>query len=192
MGGVDHVMAKLTPKQSLFVDEYLIDLNATAAYKRAGYKAKGNAAEVNAARLLRNAKVQEALNERMKERQQRTEVTQDNVIKELAKIAFSDLKDFVRWDERGVDILDSEDVDGTVLAEISETVNIQVFPNGGESEKRQKKVKPHDKMKALELLGKHLGMFTDKVEHSGSVTTTNIDMSSLSIEELRALAKLDE
>ena len=83
-------MAKLTAKQQRFCDEYLIDLNATQAAIRAGYSKRTAAA--SAARLLRNVKVQEYISEKQKEIEKRTEVTQDMVIKELAKIAFLDIR----------------------------------------------------------------------------------------------------
>lgn len=163
---------KLTPKQKAFVDEYLVDLNATQAAIRAGYSKKtaGRIGQEN----LQKPVIQTAIQAQMKEREKRTEVTADKVVQELAKIAFADLKDYARWDETGVEILNSEDVDGTVLAEVSETVNYQIFPNGGESEKRQKKIKPHDKMKALELLGRHLAMFTDK-QQVENITPTFVE-----------------
>ena len=80
----------MTEKQKIFADEYLIDLNATRAY-RVAYPSvkKDEAAAVNGSKLLRNTKVQEYISERMQERQQRTEVTQDMVVKELAAIAFA-------------------------------------------------------------------------------------------------------
>lgn len=80
----------LTAKQKLFVQEYLIDLNATRAYKAAGYVAKGNAAEVNASRLLSNAKVQAAIQEAMDKRSARTEITQDMVLQRWWAIATAD------------------------------------------------------------------------------------------------------
>ena len=80
----------LTPKQKIFADEYLIDLNATRAYKVAYPSCKKDeAAAVNGSKLLRNTKVAEYIQERMKEREKRTEITQDMVLQELAKIAFS-------------------------------------------------------------------------------------------------------
>ncbi|MGX8791727.1 terminase small subunit [Oceanobacillus sp. M60] len=153
-------MAKLTPKQKSFVEEYLIDLNATQAAIRAGYSKK--TAYKTGTENLRKPQIAESIQAAMDERSKRTEITADKVLQELAKIGYSKLTDFVHWNEHGVEILDSEEVDGSVLSEITETINVQVFPNGGESEKRQKKVKLHDKMKALELLGKHLVLFTDK------------------------------
>jgi phage terminase small subunit len=162
---------KLTDKQKRFADEYLIDLNATAAYKRAGYEAQGNAAEVNAIRLLSNAKVKAYIEKRMKDREKRTEITQDRVLEQLSKIAFADIKDMLSFktvktlDETAtalvgqpiltyktvIDLKDSDDIDGSLIAEVSET-------------KDGFKFKRNDQMKALELIGKHLGMFTDKTE----------------------------
>lgn len=74
----------LTEKQQRFVEEYLIDLNASAAYKRAGYSAKGNAAETCAARLLRNVQVQAAISELRAEQSEKTGVTAEWVLTEAA------------------------------------------------------------------------------------------------------------
>ena len=94
-------MAKLTEKQKRFVDEYLIDLNATQAYKRAGYSVKSdNAAGVEGLKLLRNPKIQIHIHERQLELQKRTEITQDKVLNELAKIAFSSGADFAQVVDR--------------------------------------------------------------------------------------------
>ncbi|MGH7476573.1 MAG: terminase small subunit [Longimicrobiales bacterium] len=79
---------QLTPKQAAFVREYLVDLNATAAYKRAGYRASGNAAEVNASRLLRNAKVAAAVGAAIELRAERVELTAAEVLDELRAIGF--------------------------------------------------------------------------------------------------------
>ena len=73
-----------TSKQSRFVQEYLVDLNGKQAAIRAGYSAK--TAEVQASRLLRNAKVQQALQAAMQARSRRTEVTADRVVAEFAKL----------------------------------------------------------------------------------------------------------
>lgn len=71
----------LNDMQIRFVEEYLLDLNRTAAYKRAGYKGEGNTAYVNASRLLRNAKVSQAIRDALDERSRRVKVTQDEVLK---------------------------------------------------------------------------------------------------------------
>jgi phage terminase small subunit len=148
---------KLTDKQKRFADEYLIDLNATAAYKRAGYEAQGNAAEVNAVRLLSNAKVKSYIGKRMKDREKRTEITQDKVIQELAHIAFDDIKNYLRFypDSEGsikMDIKDSDTIDTRSIGEVS------LGKDG------QFRFKMYCKDNALVQLGKHLGMFVEKSE----------------------------
>ena len=85
-------MAKLSDKQKKFIDEYLVDLNATQAAIRAGYKEK--TADRTGAENLRKPQIQREIQKRMQERQQRTEVTQDMVVKELAAIAFARATDY--------------------------------------------------------------------------------------------------
>ena len=93
----------MTEKQKIFADEYLIDLNATRAY-RVAYPSvkKDETARANGSRMLTNANVVKYISERMKERQQRTEVTQDMVIKELAAIAFARVTDYVEIRSNGL------------------------------------------------------------------------------------------
>ena len=118
----------LNPRQQMFVKEYLIDLNATAAYKRAGYAAKGNAAEVAAARLLRHVQVAEAIQAGMDARSAKTGLTAEYVLESIQRIAES-----------------AEAADDRAAA-----------------------------LKGHELLGKHLRLFTDKIEHSGKVEHVEI------------------
>jgi len=156
-------MKKLTPKQKAFVAEYLIDLNAARAARDAGYSAK--TANVKAAQLMASVQVQAAIQEAMQARGKRTEVTADAVLAQLAKIAFVDIKDIVTWGVDGIHVRNSEDVDGTVLTEVSETMS-----EGGWT----KKVKLADRMRALELLGKHLGMFTEKLKVDIDVSLADV------------------
>lgn len=157
----------LTQKQRRFVDEYLIDLNATQAAIRAGYSAK--TAQEQSSRLLSNVMVGQAIAARMKDRERRTEITQDRVLRELAKIGFSDIRRAVGWgaaapDPEGDDpplnsvwLVPSEEVDPDTSAAISE---ISQTAQGV-------KIKLHDKRAALVDIGRHLGMFRDKVEVTG-------------------------
>lgn len=187
-------MAKLTDKQKRFVDEYLIDLNATRAYK-AAYPSvkKDEVAAAASARLLRNVKVQDYLMERQKDLQKRTEITQDKVLQELARIGFADIKDYLSFrtektvitydTDTGepiidyspiIEMLDSDQVDGKVIQEVS--INSKgVFT-----------FKLYSKLDALEKIGKTLGMFKDKVELSGNI---NNPFEGLTTEELKELLK---
>lgn len=164
-------MAKLTPKQQRFVDEYLIDLNATQAAIRAGYSPK--TADVQASRLLTNAKVTEAVSKAMKRRETRTEVTQDRVIEELAKIAFSDGSDFAEVVDEQVTDPETGQVTNTQQVHFTETKNLSKEKKAAISQikygKNGVEVTSYDKLRALELLGKHLGMF-DKHEQEAEET----------------------
>lgn len=116
----------LTPKQERFVQEYLVDLNATQAAIRAGYKEK--TASAIGSENLRKPEIQKALKKALKDREERTEVTQDYVIRKLVEIA----------DKEASDAQDSE-------------------------------LKYSNKLRALELLGKHTGAFEKVVEDDGGV-----------------------
>lgn len=170
---------KLTPKQKLFADEYLIDLNATRAYKEA-YKSvkKDETARTNGSRMLTNANVSKYIKERMNERSRRTEITQDNVLKELATIAFAKVTDFVTIENGVVIVKDTKDIPKDLLPAIA---SIKEGKNGIE-------VSFYNKDKSLELLGRHLGMFNDKIEISGTV---NNPMEGLTTEELKKLIEDD-
>ncbi len=91
-------MVKLTEKQKLFADEYLIDLNATRAYKEI-YKSckKDETDRVNGSKLLTNTNVARYIDKRMRDREKRTEITQDMVLRELAKIGYADIKDYLEY-----------------------------------------------------------------------------------------------
>jgi phage terminase small subunit len=170
----------LTPKQARFVEEYLIDLNATQAATRAGYSPRS--AEVEGCRLLKNAKVAVMVQTAIAERSARTEITADRVLKELAKLGFADLRKAVIWranvtgmvegDDGAqrlavtneVQLIDSDKLDDDTAAAISEV---------GQDSRGGLKIKMHDKRGALESIGRHLGMFTDKVEHSGRIAVSD-------------------
>ena len=145
-------MAKLTNKQKKFIDEYLVDLNATQAAIRAGYKEK--AAYRTGAENLRKPQIQEEIQKRMQERQQRTEVTQDMVVKELAAIAFARATDYAEVKGGAVRIKDTDFLSDEQIRAIA---GIKEGANGIE-------IKLNDKEKALEFLGRHLGMWNDKLD----------------------------
>lgn len=149
-------MAKLTPKQKRFVAEYLVDLNATQAAGRAGYK------DPNIGRqLITKNNVAEAIRKSMADREERTGVTQDWVVQELYKIAHADRGGIAKV-VGGVRVVltDTDELDDEQRAALV----------GVEETKFGIKVTTCDKLKALELLGRHLGMFTDKVEQTGETT----------------------
>jgi phage terminase small subunit len=164
----------LNDKQRRFVSEYLIDLNGTQAAIRAGYSEKTAGAQ--AFDLLKKPELQEALSVAMQAREKRTGITQDRVLQELAKIGFSDIRRVVRWGNTELKVNESGDEEGpttevyhglclTAADEIDDdtAAAIAEVSQGREG----LKVKLYDKRAALVDIGRHLGMFKDKVELSG-------------------------
>lgn len=146
---------ELTEKQQRFVEEYLIDLNATQAAIRSGYSA--NTADQQGSRMLTNVKVQNEISKAMAERSKRTGVNQDRVVQELARIAFVKMTDVVNADGKiRPDACDDD------LACIESVKYKRSDTDTGSSEERE--IKIASKLKALELLGKHLGMWNDKLD----------------------------
>lgn len=175
----------MNERQKRFADEYLIDLNAEAAAIRAGYSPRY--ARGNAHKLVANSCVSEYIKKRMADREKRTEITQDKVLRELALIAFSNAADYAAVVEK--ETLDDEGnpvvyrtVEPVLTEELTEDQKraIAVIKKGRDGFE----VKPYDKIRALELIGKHIGMFTDKVELKGNV---NNPMEGLTTEELKKL-----
>lgn len=186
----------LNEKQKRFCEEYIIDLNATQSALRAGYSK--NTAYSQGQRLLKNVEVQENIRLLIEKRSERTEISQDRVIEELANIAFANATDYASVVERQATVevegkmVPIFDDDGnplmyrTVEPVLTETLTekqrraLSVIKKGRDGFE----VKPYDKIRALELLGKHLGMFDDKIEVSGQL---NNPMAGLTTEELKKL-----
>lgn len=190
-------MAKLTKKQQRFVDEYLIDLNATQAAIRAGYS-EDSAKEIGCENLTK-PNIQQAVAEQMAERSKRTEITQDKVLRELAAIAFAKATDYASVIEKQAVYTTDEGVriplhDENGNAVMIQDVQLVLTDTLNDAQKTALAEIKHGKYgievtmcskeKALELLGRHLGMFKDKVELSGIET----EMSKLDaiISQMRA------
>lgn len=157
----------LTPKQARFVQEYLIDLNATQAAIRAGYSAK--TAEQQGPRLLGNVGVAEAIAAGQAKRAERTEITADRVLTELAKIGFANMADYMGSNPGGDPFLDFSALTRDQAAALQE-VTVEDYVDGrGEDARQVKRVKFKlaDKRAALVDVGRHLGMFKERFEHTG-------------------------
>ena len=160
----------LTKNQKIFANEYLIDRNATRAYKVAYPRCKKEESAATAgARLLRNVKVDEYIEQRMKDREERTEITQDMVLKELAKLGFFDPRKLFHPDGKPKDITELDDDTAACIAGLEVLEQYEGNGDNREFVGYVKKYKLTDKKGSLELLGRHLGMFKDKVEVSGSM-----------------------
>lgn len=147
----------LNARQQQFCEEYLIDLNATQAAIRAGYSKK--TANEQGARLLANVSIQEYVQQRRKVLQKGLEITQERVLNEYAKIAFFDIRK-VYTDSNSLKAVKDFDEDSAAVV-----AGIEVFEEfSGYGESREHigntmKVKLHNKVAALDALGKHLGLF---------------------------------
>ena len=179
----------LKGKQLLFVKEYLIDLNATQAALRAGYSKK-TAFRIGAENLQKPA-IQEAIQEAIADREKRTDITADKVLRRWWEIANVDVNDLVEYrrapcpdcwagaeedpppeinqhcprchgEGKGhVHIHDSRKLRGAA----------RIAYNGAQVGKDGVKVLILDRDKALEMVARHLGMFKEKLELSGGITT---------------------
>lgn len=154
-------MAKLSAKQQRFVDEYLIDLNATQAAIRAGYST--NTAKEIGCENLTKPNIANAIAKAQAERSKRTGVNADRILLELAKIAFVNPTDVINMTDatiRG----DANRDDTAAIA----SVKVKTIPTE-DGDITEREIRTYDKIKALELCGKHIGMFTDKFKIEGVV-----------------------
>jgi len=142
----------LTEKQSAFVSEYIIDLNAKQAAIRAGYSAK--TAEVQGSVLLSNPKVKKAVQSAMEDRGVRTKITADRVLHEIERLAMFDPKDLTR-------LTGPRDIEN-----LPEEVRRAIV--GWKWDKQGNFMVDLAKEKALEMLGRHHGLFIDRKEITGS------------------------
>ena len=144
---------KLTPKQRMFVSEYLVDLNATQAAIRAGYSSR-NADKIGS-ELLGKTRVSSAIQEQMNARAERTLVTADRVIKEYARVAFFDPKKIFDESGRPLPVCEMDEDTRRAVAGL----DVVVIGNTDTGVGEVQKIKITNKLGALEALGKHLGIF---------------------------------
>jgi phage terminase small subunit len=159
--------ANLGPRQERFVEEYLLDVNAKQAAIRAGYSPK--TAEVQGSRLLSNAKVKRAIAARMAERSKRTEVTSDYVL--------SKIQGTIERCSQAEPVLDRKGEPVMTQTPEGELAPAYTFNAAGV-------------LKGCELLGRHLGMFTDKLEvEDKRKKSPMMDMTEDEMFELLALRR---
>ena len=155
----------LNEKQKRFVEEYLVDLNATAAAKRAGYS--GKTANEQGARLLANVSIQSLIQEEKAKRSQRVEITQDRVLLEYARLAFFDPRKLFMENGKPKDINELDDDTAAALAGLDVMEEYEGTGENREFIGYTKKYKLANKLGALDSLGKHLGMFESRGQETG-------------------------
>lgn len=167
-----------------FCQEYLIDLNGAKAAERAKYSKK--TARIKASQLLTKINIQERVAELQAERAERTEITQDRVLKEFACLGFSNIKRYVDKTAKG--FMQFKDID-----EISEEDARAIEAIKVNYDKNTIEFKLHSKTKTLEMIGRHLSMFSDKIEHSGAIglklTAENIFEALKAAEKTKKIKK---
>jgi phage terminase small subunit len=179
----------MTPKQERFVEEYLVDLNATAAAKRAGYSEA--TAHTTGHENINKPEIAEAIAAEKARRSERTAISADRVLKEYARIGFASLKDFTRVTadgEPGVDLSNLSDDDWAALSEVTSERRATGSADGeAQPDIIKTKIKLADKLSALKALSNHLGM--DAPTKLAMTDTEGNDVAPTSPDDLaRAIA----
>lgn len=168
--GVLPIRQQPTPQQMLFALEYLLDLNATRAYRKVYGAKNDNVAAAAGARLLRNVKVAPYIQRALEKATSAAEVTVERVLAEIKRMAWVDIGE--AYDEHGMFKPLKEMPEDVRRAIVSIEVD-ELWEGSGEDRVQigiTRKVKFADKKGSNELLGKYLKMFVERMEHSGSVT----------------------
>ncbi len=170
---------ELSARQERFCREYIVDFNGSQAATRAGYSADPSTARSTASRLLTYHNIQARLATLKAEQNKRLDFSADRVLLELARIAFADQSQC--FDEEG-NLLKFKQMPEDIRRALAGMEVFEEFEGAGRERVHvgnTKKVKSWDKVKALELLGKHHKLFTDKVEHGGKLTLEDLVVGSL-------------
>lgn len=175
---------KLTTKQRAFAQEYIKDLNATQAAIRARYAPKS--AQQKGSMLYNDPRIRvvidELLAEQAQELAEKSGVTREMVLRELARIAFSDLRKVISWGPNGVALHNSDGLTEDEAAAVAEVSQKET------SAGTHIQVKRSDKVKALELIGRHLSMFKDQEPPSGDSPPPMASIN-MTLAEFKAAAK---
>lgn len=165
-------MAALNTRQQAFVDEYLIDLNASRAYAKV-YRCTEESAGASGGRLLANAKVAAAIAKGMLARSEKTGIAAERVVQEAGRLAFSDLREIAEWDrEFGIRFKASTEISddaARAIQSVKSRTTRRVTEDEGEFETVELEVKLYPKDPSLTLLARHLGMLKDRIEVTGSL-----------------------
>ena len=165
---VDNSMARRHSRHETFAREYVKDLNGTRAAIAAGYAKKS--AHVTASELLSNPKVKEMVARLTKKHADKLDLSAEKVLSELSSMGFSNMLDYIKTTEEGSAYVDLSNLTREQAAAIPEiTVDEYVEGKGKHARKvKRTRLKLVDKIRSLELLGKHLKLFTERIEVSGT------------------------
>lgn len=167
----------LNERQRKFVEEYLVDLNATQAALRAGYSPKtaGSIGQEN----LKKPEIAAAIKKRTDAQIKRTDITADFVLTEIMKIASASGSDFVKIGKRNrVTLIPTDEIPADKLAALS---GVKRGKNG------EIEIKTHDKLRALEMLCKHLGLFDKQSDSNDTALEEFLKATNPTKEDIKAL-----
>ena len=170
-------MNKLTPKQRQFINEYLVDFNATKAAARAGYSAK--TAYSQGQRLLKNVEIQEALVQRRQEIFDANDLTPEKVVAELVKVAFASMSTYTSWGPLGVKLVASNELPegaAAAVAEVTESISEKSY---------NLRFKLHDKAASLDKILKYLQWKQETVDLGERISKLEERIEELGIKDQR-------
>jgi phage terminase small subunit len=178
----------MTSKQQRWVEEYLVDFNATQAAMRAGYSKK--TAHVIGSENLQKPELKVAIEQKKAEFTHKTGMKVGEIIAELALIAFSDINHYVSYRDDGTVYFDWSDMPIGASQAVRELSQDAYWEGSGEASREVKRTrfKLHDKLKALELLGRYHAMFTDKAETAHTLTDRTESPKEKIVERLKEIA----
>lgn len=163
----------LTDYQKKFIEEYLKDLNQTQAAIRAGYRGKESTARISASRMMRDVNVKREIDKRIEERSKRNEITADRVLQELAAIAFFDVRKIYNEKNEMKKITDLDDRTARAIS----SIETEVSNLGHKVFSTTKKIRMNDKIRALQLVGNHIGMFKESTSSTEDVVNALKDIA---------------
>jgi phage terminase small subunit len=160
---------ELTDKQKMFITEYLVNgFNATQAAIKAGYSE--DTAKQQGSRLLTNVDIRKAINDEINRAlDDKRDELKTQVIAEYKKIALSDIKNILKYDQDGVVISPSDDVDTSVVSSVEIEQEVVKIVGDVSISNKKIKLKLYDKIKALEGLSKYLGLTKDTIDIPGGI-----------------------
>jgi phage terminase small subunit len=177
---------KLEPKQQAFCREYVIDFNGADAARRAGYSKK--TAKEQATRLLTKVHIQTEIQQLVEKALKRNDITIDRVLKEIARLSFTDPRKFFSADGAIKNIHDLSDDEAASLSSIEIDELFEGFGRDKEQVGVTKKIKFWDKKGALELLGKYLGIFEKDNRQTTPALIMPTSVEALTFEQLLQIA----
>jgi phage terminase small subunit len=185
------VAPPLTERQRRWIEEYLLDPNATQAAIRAGYSVPG--ARVQGVHMLTNPNIRQILAEERHARASRVQLEADRVVEELSWLGLSDIRNVVTWDEEGrPTFIASDQLSPDVARSIQRIMFSESVSSNGDIQ-RKIDVRLYDKKGALDSLMKHLGLFLGDGKQASVTTTSAVndyDLSKLSNPQWEEMKKL--